>query len=188
LEGTENTLLGRLKGSGARADWDRFTDLYCPLVEHWARRLCPRQDDVPDLVQDVFVRVMEKLPSFTGGGDKSFLAWLRSITTNRAHDLGRRAAVRSRVEFAEVDEFATEDEGLRAAEQADERDLLIRRAIQVMQADFEPTTWRACWECVAVGRPAGEVATDLGVSVEVVYSACYRVIRRLRQELVGMLR
>ena len=63
--------------------------------------------------------------------------------------------------------------------------LLVRRALQIMQADFETSTWQACWENVAVGRPAGEVAANLGVSVDVVYAASYRVIRRLRNELVG---
>jgi RNA polymerase sigma-70 factor (ECF subfamily) len=54
-----------------------------------------------------------------------------------------------------------------------------------MRTDFEPATWRACWERVAAGRPAAEVAAELGVSVEVVYAATYRVIRRLRSELAG---
>jgi hypothetical protein len=40
-------------------------------------------------------------------------------------------------------------------------------------------------ESVAADRPAAEVAAELGVRVEVVYSATYRVIRRLRRELAG---
>jgi DNA-directed RNA polymerase specialized sigma24 family protein len=36
---------------------------------------------------------------------------------------------------------------------------------------------------VVAGRPAAEVAAELGVSVAVVHSATYRVIRRLRSEL-----
>jgi DNA-directed RNA polymerase specialized sigma24 family protein len=55
-----------------------------------------------------------------------------------------------------------------------------------MQCDFEPTTWRVCWESVAADRPAAEVAAEFGVSVDVVYSANYRVIRRLRSELAGL--
>jgi RNA polymerase sigma-70 factor, ECF subfamily len=188
MEPTGDGLLDRLRRGGERADWDRFTELYGPLVEHWARRLCSRPDDVADLVQDVFVRVIERLPSFAGSGEKSFLAWLRSVTLNRGRDLGRRGALRSAVECGALDDFAAEDEGLRELALAEERDIVVRRAMQVMQSDFEPATWRACWECVAADRPAAEVAAELGVNVEVVYSACYRVIRRLRQELGGMWR
>jgi RNA polymerase sigma-70 factor (ECF subfamily) len=63
---------------------------------------------------------------------------------------------------------------------------LARRALQVMQTDFQPTTWKACWECAALGRPAAEVAAELGLSVNAVYAACFRVLGRLRQELRGL--
>ena len=67
------------------------------------------------------------------------------------------------------------------------RQQLVRRALQIMQAEFEPTTWKACWESVVSGRAATEVAAELGVSVDVVYGAKSRVLRRLRQELAGLL-
>ena len=67
------------------------------------------------------------------------------------------------------------------------RQQLVRRALQIMQAEFETTTWKACWEFVVSGRPAAEVAAELGVSVDVVYGAKSRVLRRLRQELDGLL-
>ena len=66
------------------------------------------------------------------------------------------------------------------------RDYLIGRALQVMRTDFQPTTWRACWEHVAQGRPVAEVAAELGISVRAVYLAKARVLRRLRKELEGL--
>jgi DNA-directed RNA polymerase specialized sigma24 family protein len=77
------------------------------------------------------------------------------------------------------------DDDLAEVTATHDRDFLIRRALQIMQTDFEPATWRACWESVVADRPAAEVAAELGVSVEVVYSATYRVIKRLRSELAG---
>jgi RNA polymerase sigma-70 factor (ECF subfamily) len=61
------------------------------------------------------------------------------------------------------------------------------RALQLMQAEFQPATWKACWETVVCGRPAAEVARELGISVNAVYLARGRVLRRLREELEGML-
>jgi RNA polymerase sigma-70 factor (ECF subfamily) len=52
-----------------------------------------------------------------------------------------------------------------------------------MQTEFQPATWKAYWEHAAVGRPAAEVAAELGMSVNAVYLATSRVLRRLRQEL-----
>jgi RNA polymerase sigma-70 factor (ECF subfamily) len=56
-----------------------------------------------------------------------------------------------------------------------------------MQAEFSPKTWKACWEHVVAGRPAAEVAAELGISVGSVYVAKSRVLSRLRQELEGLL-
>jgi RNA polymerase sigma-70 factor (ECF subfamily) len=89
-----DSLLDRLRSEGSQQDWERFVDLYGPLLEHWARRLV-RPDDAADLIQDVLVRVMQKLPSFAGEENRSFLAWLRAVMLNRWRDLGRRAAARS---------------------------------------------------------------------------------------------
>jgi RNA polymerase sigma-70 factor (ECF subfamily) len=56
-----------------------------------------------------------------------------------------------------------------------------------MAADFEPTTWQACWETVVMDRPAAEVAAELGISVNAVYLAKSRILSRLRQDLDGLL-
>jgi RNA polymerase sigma-70 factor (ECF subfamily) len=56
-----------------------------------------------------------------------------------------------------------------------------------MQAEFSAATWKACWECVVEGRPAAEVAAELGISENAVYLARCRVLRRLRRELDGLL-
>jgi RNA polymerase sigma-70 factor, ECF subfamily len=64
---------------------------------------------------------------------------------------------------------------------------LVNRAMALMQADFHPATWKAFWEQVVVGRPAKEVAAELGMSPGAVYAAKFRVLDRLRQELAAML-
>lgn len=63
---------------------------------------------------------------------------------------------------------------------------LTQRALELIQADFASTTWNACWEFVAKGRPAREVAAELGITENAVYLARCRVLRRLRDELSGL--
>jgi RNA polymerase sigma-70 factor, ECF subfamily len=184
MDRPSEALLVRLCREGSRRDWERFYDLYNPLLYFWARKLVP-VGEADDLVQDVLLLVMQKLPSYVGTEDRRFLAWLRAVMLNRWRDLGRRAAVRQCAgEAAALEEIAADDDLSDVAED-EARTLLMRRALQIMRSDFEPTTWRACWEAVACGRAAAEVADELGVSVDVVYSASYRVIRRLRNELAG---
>jgi RNA polymerase sigma-70 factor (ECF subfamily) len=67
------------------------------------------------------------------------------------------------------------------------RQQLVNRAMALMQADFQPATWMAFWEQVVAGRPAKEVAAELGLSPGAAYAAKFRVLDRLRQELAGML-
>lgn len=59
--------------------------------------------------------------------------------------------------------------------------------MEVMQQEFQPTTWKACWEHVVGGRPAIDVARELNITPNAVYLAKSRVLRRLRQELEGLL-
>lgn len=64
---------------------------------------------------------------------------------------------------------------------------LVNQALRLMHTDFEETTWKACWEMVAAGRPAAAVAAELGLTVGAVYAAKFRVLTRLRRDLQGLL-
>ncbi len=66
-------------------------------------------------------------------------------------------------------------------------EVLLRRALELMQREYRPATWRACWEQVVEGRPAAEVARELGLSVNAVYVARSRVLWRLREYLEHLL-
>jgi RNA polymerase sigma-70 factor (ECF subfamily) len=55
-----------------------------------------------------------------------------------------------------------------------------------MQQEFQPTTWKACWEQVVSGKPAAKVAAELGISVGAARVAKSRVLHRLRRELAGL--
>jgi RNA polymerase sigma-70 factor (ECF subfamily) len=121
-----------------------------------------------------------KLPEFDYDPARSFRGWLHTVLFNRWRDRPRRAVVPLPADVAGPDPADAQRE-------AEYRGYLVGRALRLMQSDFEPTTWRACWETAAMGRPAAEVAAELGVSVAAVYIARSRVLRRLRQELAGML-
>ena len=64
---------------------------------------------------------------------------------------------------------------------------VVRRAVELMRTDFEPTSWRAFWETSVQARPAADVASELRLSLAAVYKAASRVRQRLRQELDGLL-
>jgi RNA polymerase sigma-70 factor (ECF subfamily) len=182
---TSPSLLERLGRPNEPGAWARFVELYTPLLYHWARRAGLQAADAADLVQDVFAVLLRQMPLFAYDRHKSFRGWLRTVTLNKWRETQRRRAARPAGGPAPAD--LPGPDGLAAFEEAEYRQHLARRALQLMQAEFPAVAWKACWEVVVAGRPAAEVAAELGVSVEAVYTAKSRVLRRLRQELAGLL-
>ncbi len=136
-------------------------------------------------MQSVFLILVEQLPQFRYDSQKSFRAWLKTILLNVWRNRLRTAA-RGAMPLANPDEIA-EDDSFQLLEETEYREHLVRRALALMQRDFEPTTWKACWETVVANRPAADVAAELGITVNAVYLAKSRVLRHLRHELRGFL-
>lgn len=186
---TPVSLLLRLKEPKAEMAWQRFVELYTPLLFFWARKAGLRAPDDADLVQDVFAVLVRKLPEFDYDAGRSFRGWLRTVVLNQWRDRQRRkVAAHALGTMADVDVAELPDP--RVDEEFwehEHRQQLVSRAMTVMKAEFEESTWRACWECVVRGREVAEVAAELGLSRNAVYVAKCRVLRRLRQELQGLL-
>ena len=60
---------------------------------------------------------------------------------------------------------------------------ILRRAVELVRAEFEAQTWQAFWRVVVDGRRPGDVAEELGITTNAVYLARSRVLRRLRETL-----
>src|SRR2546421_13117696 len=71
---TPASLLERLRQPAAPAAWNRFVELYTPVLYAWTRRLGLQPADAADLVQDVFTILVQKLPTFQYDKQKSFHA------------------------------------------------------------------------------------------------------------------
>jgi RNA polymerase sigma-70 factor (ECF subfamily) len=62
-----------------------------------------------------------------------------------------------------------------------------RLALKELRPEFSATLWKAFEEHALAGRPAGKVAAELQVATGTVYVAKSRVVKRLREELAGLL-
>ncbi len=143
--------------------------------------------DAADLVQDVLTILVKELPKFRHDGEKSFRGWLKTVTWNRWRQRQRRR----RTEFLDLADPRLRELPNRQESDAfweiDYRRQLVARALEVMQAEFQPTTWKACWELIVSDRPAAEVAEELGMTRGAVYAAKCRVLSRLRAEFHGLM-
>ena len=186
MQTTSLTLLQHLRQTTDQQARARFVRLYSPLLYHWLRRCGLQDQDALDCMQQIFLTLMQKLPEFERQPQHRFRGWLWTITLNKAREFKRRLVGVTVTNSVQETELATPDTTEDVAE-AEYRNYLVGRALQLMQADFQPATWKACWACVVEERPADEVARELGLSVNAVYLAKVRVLNRLRAELSGLL-
>jgi len=187
MDTTPITLLERVCKRRDQHDWSRFVALYSPLIFFWGRRCGLQSADSADLTQDVFATLFQKLPEFRYDQHKSFRAWLRTVTLNHWRDRQRRTGTRPVPgDDQHLDELEAPAE-LSVLEEDEYRQHLVSQALRIMQADFQPATWRAFWEHGVLSRAAADVAEELGLTVAAVYCAKLRVLSRLRQELKGLL-
>jgi RNA polymerase sigma-70 factor (ECF subfamily) len=186
MDPTPVSLLERLRRPDAQAAWKRFVELYTPLIYSWAGRLGLQASDAADLVQDVFVTLLRAMPAFRYDPSRSFRSWLRTLVANRWRDSCRRAAARRQGQEPRPEELALPDTA-EAVWEEEYRQHLVAQALRLMQSDFQPATWQACWRIVVEGQAPADVARDLGITLAAAYTAKSRVLHRLRQELEGML-
>jgi RNA polymerase sigma-70 factor (ECF subfamily) len=182
---TSLSLLEHLRSASDEQAWRRFVDLYTPLLFFWARRLGLQETDAADLVQEVFALLVRKLPEFDYNRRQSFRNWLRTVLHNKWRQL-RRTRTPAQAGEAALDQLAAPDPLVELAEREFQQHLSLR-ALELLREEFQESTWKACWEHVVCGRSAPEVAEELGLSVNAVYLASLRVLRRLRQELAGLI-
>ena len=181
-------LLERLKHATPDAlEWRRLRDIYSPMIRHWLSRLPNLHDEVDDLTQEVLVVLFRELPSFDRRRDGSFRAWLRQITVNRMFAFCKtRRKQPLAMGGPETDQLLAQladptSDLARQWDQDHDRHV-FGKLLAVVEGDFEPRTWQAFTRFAVEGRPAAQVAGELGVTESAVVQAKFRVLRRLREE------
>ena len=188
---TSASLLGRLAAAPTDADWRRLDDLYRPLLRAWVARAGVAASDVDDLVQDVLLVVVRKISGFERRGKGAFRTWLRTILANRVGDYfrGRKylpTATGDSDFLRRLDELESPDSALSRLWDREHDEHVAAALIKRVQGDFSPVTWEAFRRHVTKGEPAVEVAKALDLSLNAVLLAKSRVLKRLRQELAGL--
>ena len=188
---TSTSLLQRACADDQLA-WQRLCRLFGPSVYRAARKLGLGVEDAADIVQDVFTSVARSLARFDRSEPGStFRGWLYVITRNKVRDRARMLS--RRLETAPATDLQL-DINLAADEVDDdfsddvtETQRIVHRALEVIQIEFERSTWQAFHRVTVDGAKAAEVAVELSMSVGAVYQAKSRVVKRLRLELDGLI-
>lgn len=187
-----STLLEQVRARRPEA-WRRLVDLYGPVVYHWCRLGGLSKDDAPDVVQDIFTDLVRNIGRFKREqpGD-SFAAWLRTVTRNKIVDHFRRLRGRPIAQGGTnacnlIQQVPEEPELSKSLTPDETNSLILPLGLKMLRAEFEERTWQAFWRAMVEHQPPTRIALELGMSIDAVYQAKSRILRRLRQEMEGLL-
>jgi RNA polymerase sigma-70 factor, ECF subfamily len=188
---TSLTWLGRLTENPTEGDWRKLLDEYGPLLRAWLARAEVPFADHDDLSQEVLIVLVREVSGFERRGPGAFRAWLRAILHNRMRDYfrarsNRATAVGGSDARNRLDELADPDSAISKLWDREYDEHLAARTLERVRVDFTQTTWESFVRQVIEGRPALDVAKELGISRNAALVAKSRVLSRIRAELAGL--
>lgn len=184
---TSLSMLERVRASDGEA-WRRLIHLYSPLVYSWCRRAGLGSEDAADVLQNVWGAIAEHIHRFERTADAgTFRGWLWTIARNKLRDFYRTEAGRAAgVGGSHAQEQMASIPEQEFDSQAGDEDGIVHRALEMIRGDFESKTWSAFWRTAVDGWTAADAGKELQMSIDSVYQAKSRVLRRLREEMRGL--
>jgi RNA polymerase sigma factor (sigma-70 family) len=172
----ERELLLRVQ-AGDRAAFDQLVRRHLPRARLLARRMLPDPDDADDLVQDAFLRALERINTFDAS--RAFEPWFTRVLINLGRDLQRKQSVR-RTEQHDPDRLAGGTSPDREVERIELRGSLSQ-ALQAL-----PDRRRMILMLFEIdGHSAQEIAAMLNVTEVTVRWHVHQAKRALRAALRG---
>jgi RNA polymerase sigma-70 factor (ECF subfamily) len=178
---TSTSLLFRLSKDDAEA-WERFDSFYLPLVRRWCHRL--QSADREEIAQQTAERVRGAIARFDRRRHGSFRAWLRTIVENLLKDFYRHSA---NAEPTMTDAMFADVTQPTETELDEEKRLQYQRAVGIMRRDF-CEKWVRCFEGIVIyDLSARELADELGMTIDAVRTAKFKILKRLKEEFGDLL-
>lgn len=183
---TRASLLDRLGGDVREQDWEEFYEMYWRVIYGYGRGWGLSPDDAEDLVQDVMVTVLRKLPAFEYDRSRGrFLSWIKTITRRKVIDLRRRNAVRpagaGETTVNDIPDPASPADDARWQRQWE--DAVMALALARVAKRVDTKTMNAFQQYVLEDRSPKDVAEEMGLSVSAVYVIKNRMIASIREEV-----
>ena len=190
MQNTSDSLLIDLKQNLGDA-WDRLDSIYVPMLKSFLSRQLVSESHVEDIVQDVMVVVLRKLPDFQRQRTGSFRTWLRQIAVNCLHEHRRRrrheASGQGGDEIQEMlSRLADPSSELTSRWNMEHRRHVMQYVVTKAKSFFSPQTWIAFQRTALDDEDCATVARELGISVNAIYIAKSRVVAKMRELASGL--
>ena len=178
---THVTLLARLSDGIDPSAWSEFHHRYGDLILGFARRYGLQSVDCEDVAQEVLMALSQSMADFqydpAKGKFRSFLKTLTVRTIFRRIRQKQASEVQCDIEAA--DGGASSDDTIEALWEEEWQQYHIRQAMQRLEAEFNEEDRMAFTQYAMENRPAAETAKGLEMSLDQVYQAKSRILKRL---------
>lgn len=182
---TNTDLLNGLADPSNDAVWHRFVTRYRTPLVAFAKRFGLNQQAGEDVAQETLITFLESYRAGKYQRDKGRLrSWLFGIAMNSVRRASRNA-MRERVmdgsgeSTAFVERIADDDASMSAAWETEWQQAVLRAALDQVRATAAPQTMRAFELYVLEGKPADEVAAEVGISRDSVFQAKRRLMQKV---------
>ena len=187
---TSPTLLVRLRDVDDDDAWERFYDLYSPLIVGFSRRQGCSPAQANDVLQETMMCAMRVLSSFAYDPARGqFRSYLLRIVDSRIKDAYRRSKRLCLLGDDSAAEDAVDVLADSSVEALGERwdrlwdQNVLLHALARVRKRVNRRTYRSFELSVLQGRPVEDVCREVGVNANTVYQHRARVAGMLRTEV-----
>lgn len=178
---TPTSLIFRIRDPSDSRSWREFVSLYGPLIRSLLRHFNVPRDDIEDVCQEVFAKVIRALPTFEWEPKRGrFSTWLWKVVYNAATDYFRRKNREAKVQQGYEQKVAEEDLPPDESWLQECRQHVLKYALEKVRAESNPTVWYCFEQYFLKGRPAHEIACEMGIERNTVYVYASRTLDRIR--------
>lgn len=191
---TRMTLLGRLRNQHDETAWQEFVFFYEKYIRAILKRLGVPSQELEDQSQKVLLALWKKLPDFDYQPQNcKFRTWMSRIIRNKvSHFFEKQQRRKNDIKRAELSQLNKPDSDEVEIYQIYEQEWKIHVADLAwsnLRDEFSSSALK-CFEELAKGKKASELAEELSLKVNSVFvnrkrvqEAFHREIRRLNEEL-----
>ena len=154
---TNISLIKSVRDPSDAESWQKFYQFYAPLLTRYMKRLGLEENTANDVIQDVFVRLLQALPTFQLDKTRGrFRSYLWKLTYSALVDRARRVKAQRQAEEQWVRRFheASEAESCRVQEELNEinQQHILKRVFPRVRSTSSELAWK-CFEERLLERP-----------------------------------
>jgi len=186
-QSTHATLLARLADCQDAPAWHEFCSRYGDLIRAFARARGLQSADCDDIVQDVLTSLSKSMRGFEYDQSKGkFRSYLKTVTLHAI--FARLRQKKGEVALEEVKtaaDAAAADRDVDSQWDSQWRQYHLRQAMRIIRAEFNEADYVAFEQYAVAGRTAKQAAESLNISLDQVYQAKSRILRRLSEVIAA---